>query len=181
MDKFVKIIGLTGYKGSGKSTVAEILCDDFGFERFGFADPLKQMMRQLGLNDEQLNGNLKEIPCDLLSGNTPRFAMQTLGTEWGRDCLDYDFWVNLWKYRIEKSKTGHVVVDDCRFENEIQAIRNLNGTIINVIRTDIKPTDKHISENSFENQHDFIIDNTKSIDTLVFTTHALMEHCECHL
>jgi hypothetical protein len=46
-----------------------------------FAGPLKSMCMALGLTEAHIEGHLKEVPCELLCGQTPRHAMQTLGTE----------------------------------------------------------------------------------------------------
>jgi putative protein kinase ArgK-like GTPase of G3E family len=78
-----QIIGLTGLMGSGKSLAAQEL-ERIGFTRTRFAGSLKDMMRVLGLTEEEIEGNLKETACALLGGKTPRYAMQTIGTEWGR-------------------------------------------------------------------------------------------------
>jgi hypothetical protein len=79
-----RLIALTGYAGSGKSTLADILACEHGFTVVKFAGPLKAMLRALGLDEREIEGDLKEQPCQLLAGHTPRRAMQTLGTEWGR-------------------------------------------------------------------------------------------------
>lgn len=41
------VVGLTGYKGSGKSAVAEALVKDHGFTEVTFAEPLKRMVGNL--------------------------------------------------------------------------------------------------------------------------------------
>ncbi len=97
-----------------------------------FAGPLKSMLFAIGLTDEEIEGSRKESPHPLLCGKTARLAMQTLGTEWGRDMIGPDFWVNVWTEtaREELHQGGRVVVDDCRFENEAGTVRRLGGTII---------------------------------------------------
>ncbi len=47
--------------------------------------------------EDKIEGSLKAKPCSLLAGKTPRHAMQTLGTEWGRNCIGDGFWINLWR------------------------------------------------------------------------------------
>ena len=88
------LLGIHGKAGSGKSTAAQVLIDG-GFKRVKFADPLKNMLRAIGLTDQHIEGDLKEVPCDMLLGQTPRHAMQTLGTEWGRGCIGGEFWTCL--------------------------------------------------------------------------------------
>lgn len=125
-DNFPRVIALTGVAGSGKSTVAGML-HDYGYTLVKFAAPLKAMIRALGFGDEEIEGWRKEIPIDFLCGKTPRQAMQTLGTEWGRKCIGEDFWVNAWMQDARRFR--HVVVDDCRFPNEAQAVRQMGGVI----------------------------------------------------
>ena len=144
------LIGLTGLARSGKSTAANYLVKEKKFIRVPFAAPLKRMLRSLGLTDAEINGDLKEEPCDLLCGRSPRFAMQRLGTEWGRGLIHPDLWIELWRRDAEQLiKSGHsVVVDDCRFENEARALRNLGGKIVHIrngdsVNTTVEP---HISE-----------------------------------
>jgi hypothetical protein len=133
----MKIIGLVGPMGSGKSVVAKII-EDYGYKRVRFSAPLKNMFRAIGLDDKHIEGRLKEKPCDLLSGATPRHCMQTLGTEWARDMIAKNFWTNLWKAEVEKHNTnsflrggsgGKVVAEDCRFPNEAIAIKQMGGEI----------------------------------------------------
>ena len=126
-----RVVALSGLAGSGKSTACRYLATK-GFTLVKFAGPLKDMCRAMGLTDEHIEGSLKEVPCDLLGGRTPRHAMQTLGTQWGRDCIGESLWVDLWRSRAEKvlANGGRVVTDDCRFANEAQIIRSLGGTIL---------------------------------------------------
>jgi hypothetical protein len=98
-------------------------------------------------------------PCFL----TPRYALQQLGTGWGRDCywntwvdvtirdarllLGWDrevaggYWYdrafglqsNILTNRIPDYIPG-VVVTDCRYLNEIQAIKTAGGKVVRVVR-----------------------------------------------
>lgn len=130
------LIGIVGHAGAGKSTVAKTLVDH-GFMRMRFADTLKNMLRVLGLTDAQLDGHEKERPCALLDWSTPRHAMQTLGTEWGRELISYHLWVNAAMADMDRRnaiQTFPVVFDDVRFENEAVAIRARGGEIWRVVR-----------------------------------------------
>lgn len=141
------IIGLCGPAKSGKSLAAQYLINNHGFERVRFAGPLKAMLTALGLTHDEIEGPLKERPCALLGGKTPRHAMITLGTEWGREMIDPDLWVNAWLASVERVPTGKpVVIEDCRFPNEANAIRFLDGLLVRLVRrVAIVPT-THISE-----------------------------------
>ena len=84
---FEMIIGLTGFKGCGKSTVAEIMRENYGYSRHSFAQPIKDMLEAMGLTKEELyNPKLKEIVIPEF-GKSPREIMQLLGTEFGRSMI----------------------------------------------------------------------------------------------
>lgn len=157
------IIGICGYKGSGKSTAAEALIE-IGYTRVKFADTLKNMLRCLGLTDEHLEGELKEVDCPLIGGMTPRYAMQTLGTEWGRNLISNRLWVLDWARRTG-AVLGPVVTDDLRFPNEQEAIRHLGGFVLMIDRAH-KSTDPHPSEDLSHIIPDHIFYNTGSIEAL---------------
>jgi hypothetical protein len=146
------IIGIAGYAGSGKSTVADILVREHGFERIKFADGLKDMLRALGLSEGWIEGELKEQPCPLFLGHTPRHAMQTLGTEWGRACIGEDFWVKYWtmrvKGRLNTSGASRIVVDDVRYPNELEAVEALSGRLWWISRPGVRPSSYHSSEHA---------------------------------
>lgn len=129
------LIAFTGLAGSGKSTAAQHLVKNHGFQRLRFAGPLKDMMRALGLTEAEIEGDRKEMPCDLLGGKTPRYAMQTIGTEWGRDIIAPDLWIRAFNAALAKVPADvPVVVDDCRFPNEADAIIAAGGVLVRVVR-----------------------------------------------
>lgn len=152
---FPRIVGVSGYAQSGKSTVAEFLIAEHGFKRFKFADILKDMLRAVGLTEAQIEGDLKEVATDALCGKTPRQAMQSLGTEWGRKFMGEDLWVNLWERRVINYLAGSadalVVVDDVRFPNELQRVLRLGGSVLRIERPGVAPTNSHPSETAIDN------------------------------
>jgi hypothetical protein len=160
----MKVIGLTGKSGSGKSTAASYLIEEYGYQLIKFADPLKDMLRVIGLGYYELEGDGKEKPCYLLGGKTPRFAMQTLGTEWGRYTMYSDIWVEAWYRRANEvvQAGGRVVCDDIRFPNEISAVKCLFGKIVDITNPSIVSSDTHISETE-ELEHDFRILNNGTV------------------
>lgn len=125
------VIALTGLAGIGKSTASKYLVEKHGYQLVKLAGPLKDMLRAIGLSEAQIEGELKEEPCEWLQGATPRHAMQTLGTQWGRACIGPSFWIELWVRRVNQiiAFGGRVVVDDCRFPNEAAEVRSLGGVV----------------------------------------------------
>lgn len=167
-----RIIGLySPAPGSGKSTVAAIL-GDYGYEIIPFASFLKGMIKRLLLElgytisqaDEMSNQKDLIVPGINIRMRT---LMQTLGTEWGRNTLDQDFWINCWKSKV-KSSNAFVVADDVRFPNEAAAIREMGGEIWKVVRPGVECKERHASEGQLDHWHGFsrIIVNDGSIDDL---------------
>lgn len=169
MSNTTYVVALTGLAGSGKSTVAEYLNRRYDFTRIRFADPLKAAMRALGLSEAEVEGDLKSKPSPVLCGKTPRHAMQTLGTEWGRVLIDQNFWINLWLRRIDGKPL--VVVEDCRFENEFAAVRALGGVTWRVCRPTVGEAMGHVSETEQADQEvDFNLLNNRGIRELYTKT-----------
>lgn len=134
----MKLIAFTGKMYSGKTTAVSIITRmDTRYTRIRFAGPLKMMMSALGLTAWQIDGKQKNMPCELLCGKTPREAMQTLGTDWGRDLIGNDLWVNAWRHQVNDAfyENRMVVTDDCRFLNEAKAVREMGGIVVRIVRT----------------------------------------------
>ncbi len=162
-DNLPPVVAFTGLAGAGKSTASRYLVERYGYRLVKFAGPMKEMMRAIGLDEEDIEGSRKELPSTLLCGQTPRHAMQTLGTQWGRDCIGKTFWVDLWRARA--ANWPRVVTDDCRFPNEAAAIRKMGGDIILVSGRGGIASD-HESERGIAGDPDLAIANDGSVEDL---------------
>jgi len=167
----MNIIGITGRAGSGKDTLAKILVEHYGYERMAFADPIRGFVALLlGVSPEELMGSkLKDTTCARLGFKTPREAMQTLGTEWGRDTIHQSIWVFCLqdKLRALDRRWQAVVVSDVRFDNEARMIRTLGGRIIHITREAAEPVNAHVSEAGISpDLIDMTIDNNGALDDL---------------
>lgn len=167
-----RLIAFIGYQRSGKTTCAKILEDKFYFQRTRFAGKVREMLEPLLPYREisyWLEGDGKNKPCPHLGGKTPVFAMQRLGTEWGRNSIDPDLWVDQWaRDAAELLYNDDVVVDDARFPNEIEKIRKLGGEIWRVTRPGFDRASDHESEAYVDSiVYDKLIANTGSIDDLI--------------
>jgi len=170
------LIGICGLKWNGKTTAAKYLNQQYSFVHTKFASSLKNMMRSLlsnaGLDVEtierKIEGDLKEVPCEILGGKTPVFAMQTLGTEWGRDCISPYFWGDIWERRAQNAIDAgrSVVVDDVRFENEYNRVKGMGGYVVHLVgRSDV--VNPHVSEDlSWLKNPDFIVENKEDFGHL---------------
>lgn len=160
---------------SGKTFSAEYLIHKHGYRLQKFAGPLKGMLdelfRQCGVNSYRaLEGDLKEKPLAALGGKTPRFALQSLGTEWGRNMIDVDLWVRITMRQIETSSHLGIktVVDDLRLPNEYDALAALdNSLLVKIIRPGETPYSAHGSEGLLEDHtFDFTIINNSTPEAL---------------
>lgn len=157
-----RIIGILGQSGSGKDTVADYLVHRYGYVKVALADPLKRICKDVyNFTDEQLWGpSASRNKVDERYGKlSPRVALQTLGTEWGRNCYD-GTWIEYGMRVADKildgngytqkrglymkgyferltKKVSGVVIPDIRFKNEVQLIRNrLTGFVVRLYRPD---------------------------------------------
>jgi hypothetical protein len=139
------IIGFVGLIGSGKDTAADYLVNFHEFRRDSFAAPLKDAVATIfGWDRELLEGRTKESRewrerADTWWSErlgrvvTPRHTLQLWGTEVGRRSYHDDIWVASLENRIRQSKDS-VVVTDCRFPNEIEAIQRSGGRVFRIKR-----------------------------------------------
>lgn len=168
------IIGIVGVAGSGKTIVARHLVEEAGYHRLSFAAPLKRMLRAgFGLSDDQIDGHLKMANDPHLNGRSPRYLMQTLGTEWGRRLVGSDVWASLWA-RDAAAISGPIVADDVRFANEADVIRAAGGVIWRVHRPGLN-TDAHMSERAQRRiEEDELIVNATSIPEMIRSVDLLL-------
>ena len=140
-----QIIGIVGFIGSGKDTVADYLVNFHGYKRESFANSLKDAVSQVfGWPRELLEGRTKEsrewreTPDEWWSKRlkqdiTPRYVLQYWGTEVVRKGFHDDMWVASLEHRLLNSQND-IVITDCRFPNEIKAIRAAGGRVIRIKR-----------------------------------------------
>jgi hypothetical protein len=167
-----RLIAFAGPAGVGKSEASKLLTDR-GFVPVKFAEGLKSMIATVyelcGLDEDEikarLEGDLKEKPDRYLRGVSPRRAMQTLGTEWGRDCVAEDLWVSIWQRRVElQLKAGlSVVTDDLRHTNEAAAVRSLGGEVVKLEGVTRRTVPSHSSE-AFNFDPDAVVRNNVPLE-----------------
>jgi len=140
------IIGICGFIGSGKDTVADYLVNFHEFRRESFASTLKDAVANVfGWDRTMLEGRTKEARewreqvdpwwaerLDMPT-LTPRWVLQYWGTEVCRKGFHDDIWIASLENKLRNSK-DHVVISDCRFPNEISSIKNAGGHIVWVQR-----------------------------------------------
>ena len=140
------IIGICGFIGSGKDTVADYLVNFHEFRRESFASTLKDAVAAVfGWDRTMLEGRTKEArewreQVDpwwaerlAIPTLTPRWVLQYWGTEVCRRSFHDDIWIASLENKLRNSK-DNVVISDCRFPNEIKSIKESGGKIVLVKR-----------------------------------------------
>ena len=143
------IVGVCGFIGSGKDTIADYLVNFHEFRRESFANTLKDAVSAVfGWDRTMLEGRTKQARewreevdtwwADRLAMPTltPRWILQYWGTEVCRRGFHDDIWIASLENKLRNSE-DHVVISDCRFPNEISSIRNAGGKIIWVKRGEL--------------------------------------------
>lgn len=161
--------------GSGKSLIAEHLIERHNFQLVKFAHGLKAMtaalLEAVGLDDNQvrdaIEGATKENIIPAL-GVSPRRVMQTLGTEWGRKQIDENLWANIAAARCAQllGEGASIIVDDLRYENELDVLHRLGAYVYRVVRPGVEVTATHSSEGSLDALHMAEIHNDGTISDL---------------
>lgn len=160
------LITISGSKGSGKTTLGKYIEHNLKFTRIPMAKPLKDMLLAMGLTEDHISGDLKEVPTDMLCGRSPRYAMQTLGTEWGRILVGQELWVNMWLRQV--ALHDDVVCDDVRYPNEMAIVKECNGITVSIRRTGFEGADAHTSElHAASMKTDITIWNDGSIEDML--------------
>jgi hypothetical protein len=139
------IIGICGFAGSGKDTIADYLQNIHQFRRESFAHTLKDAVAAVfGWDRDMLEGRTRESrewreQADtwwterLNMTVTPRLVLQVWGTEVARKSYHDDIWIASLENKLRKTQDD-VVISDCRFPNEIKAIKAAGGIVIRVVR-----------------------------------------------
>lgn len=176
------IIGFAGKKQSGKTTAAAWLESELCWQRRSFANPLRRMLQvflmDCGLSMEDVAAAMRNKEAVIAPlGVSFRHLAQTLGTEWGRVCVDYDVWVKCQKNNLAAIFPElNVVFDDVRFENEADLIRSYGGKIVHIDRPDLDQDDLHASETGIVRKPgDIVLINDGDLNGLLDGVLALVD------
>ena len=204
-----QIIGICGFIGSGKDTAADYLVNFHEFRRDSFAATLKDAVAAVfGWDRELLEGRTKQArewreQIDpwwaerlKMPELTPRLVLQLWGTEVCRRSFHDDIWIASLESRLRNSK-DNIVISDCRFPNEIRAIKEAGGKVIWVQRGELpswhimagkanngdtfaaeklKALGVHASETAWVGTNfDYILDNNGTVDDLYKRIAAIVQ------
>lgn len=189
------VVGLCGFKRSGKGEVAKILERRAGFVHWGFADALRTIVAAINptisllgapsvVRDALVGAGVRDrfgtsVYNDIIAvvgydqakaiPDVRRF-LQRLGTEAIRDVFGQNAWVELVARRAERESPSALVLSDLRFVNEYEWIRSQGGIVWRVVRPSgilTERLDTHISETEMIGlAQDHTIHNTGTLGDL---------------
>ena len=141
-----KLIAITALRGSGKDTTADYIIKNYpNWEKDSFAGTLKDAVSAIfGLDRKMLAGEtaedraIREKPDEYWSEKlgyevTPRMLLQKIGTDILRDCFDKNIWINSLEHKLMNTDKN-AIITDCRFKNEIDALKELGAIFIRIER-----------------------------------------------
>lgn len=140
---------------------------------YNFADPLKQMCMDIfGITYDQCYGSDESknelVNCYWPKTNaemTAREVMQYVGTDIFRS-MQHNVWADATIRRIEHERMPFALIADCRFPNEVEAVKNIGGIVIKLNRNLYESN--HASEIALDEEvydqsnFDFIVNNNNT-------------------
>lgn len=181
-------VAIIGRARSGKDTLGARLVTAHQYTRVAFADPLKDTALSLDPIVHAEAGHFGYLPVRL-SALVERVGweqakalpevrrlLQHLGQ--GVRDLDPGTWLRLALRKVSVANTWNlpVVVTDCRYVNEAQALRSAGFTLVRVVRPGLsQPGAEHVSETELNDfAADAVIINSGSVHDLWAQADALL-------
>ncbi len=184
------LFAFSGLKGSGKDTAANVLVNEYGFTRIAFADAVRELALIVDplilIEDEwqpdqlmRLSKVVSEYGWDWAKRALPevRRLLQVIGTEGGRMLVGENVWVDILAKRFPDIGSDEVryVITDCRFDNEVEFVRNNGGKLVWINRPGLV-SDGHASESEHIRElASVVVYNTQDLDTFENTIRQIVE------
>ena len=183
----MKIIALTGPKGSGKDTVAELIKQKYNtfynIKSIAFADPIKKVVQHIfDLNplsvDQYDLFKRTTLDYELPGYLSQKIEGRRVVREIGMMMRQYDekqFTQYVWK-EIAADPNALWIVTDLRFDNEYMMLKQLGAKIVKITRPHYE-YDGHITERAFDDHLvDSILHNDEDLEYLNIRTEAVMRN-----
>lgn len=158
----LKVIALTGPKGSGKDTVALLVKEMYPHlkvKSVAFADPIKSVIQHLFALDPTSVDQYDLFKRDTVSHNLPGYGLyrvpgRHIVREIGMLMRNYDseqFNEYVRKQLTSAAEEGYDIgiVTDLRFDNEYLMLKSMGANIIKILRPSYR-YDGHITERGFD-------------------------------
>lgn len=143
-----------GRAGAGKTTVADYLCDKYGFVKFSRSSPLKRMLVEAGMCTwAEVFGKEKS--------NGVGWLLQRVEADIFRRQADRDYWAKRGDEMLNElmQKGEVIVIDDVRFDDEAMNVKSRGGILVRIVKRMSTPYDSpnlSIAEHESEAEADRI-------------------------
>ena len=153
-DRTPLLVGICGSIGSGKTTFARLLKQEYRYDELSFAQPLKKIAKIFGFQvDTQMDKKTIHSYWNISS----RHFLRQWGTELCRHHLPKiipemsSIWIQHMEMKLNeiwnRSPQQRIVISDVRFIDEAALISKHGGILIRVVRPDAEPNDsRHESD-----------------------------------
>jgi putative deoxynucleotide monophosphate kinase len=170
------IIALSGKKGSGKDTVANML--EYCFNKYhhqrlhkvAFADPVREIASIVASTAQVhfIDRYWKEQPVSSSDERSPREYLRLVGQSL-KSTLGPDVWIRVMDSRVFTFNAKNCVITDVRFRNELDYVKGKGAFLIKIERDGCEGDDD-VSEtemDSFKDEEfDLIIKNNGTREEL---------------
>lgn len=171
-----QIVAFAGRKQSGKTSACEFVQTLWSKSKqeisciYNFADPLKDMCQSiLGLTYDQCYGSDEQknqyVNCNWPDSGKPmsaREVMQYVGTDVFRK-MQHNVWADATIRKIQDENLPLSLIADCRFPNEVEAVKKAGGLVIKLNRNLYNSSHESeiaLDEDQYDQSNfDFIIDS----------------------
>lgn len=183
------IIALCGCNGCGKDTLSNVLVEN-GYIPLAIADPVRkavsikfrwplQKLKGLTKEDREWREEVDPYWSNILGWSiTPRRALELEGTQCNRDIFGKELNIGNLLLRLDEHKGSNILVTDCRFLNEFEALKKRGAIIVHIDRESVKESwyydykernivPKNVHRSRYEwikENHDITIENNGSIE-----------------
>lgn len=171
----MKIIAFAGRKQSGKTSAAMAVAQAFEVRNaaglvkiYNFADPLKNLCIDIfGLEYRQCYGSDEEknelVDCYWNDKQlSSREVLQIVGTDMFRK-MQHHVWSSATIRKIKRDDPDLALIADCRFPNEVEAVKKAGGIVIKLNRNDYDsdhPSETALDKENYDYSHfDLVVDN----------------------
>jgi len=179
------IIGIHGFKQSGKDTLADLMVEEFGFKKVAFADKLKNALHLLfnvpkqnlwGSDEDKMKltevkwTSLNNINRENRQDSTylsVRELMQIFATEVCRTSIP-----GIWYEYLDINEQENIVVSDVRFDNEAEFLKSKNAYVIKVKRKCATSTAHESEKGITDDLMDKIFENNGTLDEFLEKSRA---------
>lgn len=190
-----RLIGLIGFAGAGKDSVADLLVSEHGFAKVALGDPLRTMLRILDpivcvtFEHDDQDGAVRyaDVLADLgydatkrhpILGDEVRALLQRMGDALrDDDVLGSAALADIAAQRVARHRTAGtpVVISDVRTPDDLALVLRLGGQVWRIDRPGVGPANSHHTEQLPTEHPAIVVPNSGNLADLQHLVSVLVE------